>query len=213
MQDYCQNVAEAREPKVLSLLAITVTALKNDVAETVPSMITAVYESTLDMISKDTESYPEHRTNFFVFISAIIRYSFPSLFELDVKFRDFTVEAINWGMRHTMRSVAENSCEILRQLLCQISQLENKNLAQEFYKAYYMKILEHVVGVASDYNQVPFVGLTNMAETLCIVFEAAEEHITVPLYANNEAANNAEFVSNQLGCIIKKHFPHLAEYV
>jgi exportin-1 len=209
LQDYCENVAEAREPKVLSLLAITITALKSDVAETVPMMINAVYESTLDMISKDTESYPEHRTNFFVFISSIIRYSFKSLFDLEPKFRDFTVEAITWGMRHTMRSVAENSCEILRQLLCQIAQLQNKQLAQEFYQAYFMKILENVVGIASDYNQVPFIGLTNMAETLCIVFEAAEEQITVQLYPAGKASNNTEFILNELCFTLKKHFPHL----
>uniref|UniRef100_A0A7E4VWL2 Exportin-1 n=1 Tax=Panagrellus redivivus TaxID=6233 RepID=A0A7E4VWL2_PANRE len=215
LRDYYDNVADAREPKVLSLLAITVTALKEYVYEAVPNMIQAVYESTLEMITKDFESYPEHRTNFFVFVSAIIRYSFKSLFDLEAKYRDFTVEAINWGMRHTMRTVAENATAILRQLLCQIAELDaksvNKELAQEFYRAYYLKILEHVVTVAADYNQVPFVGLTNMAETLCIVFEAPEDNISVALYQPGEGANNMDYIVNQLMIMLKQCFPHLTE--
>uniref|UniRef100_A0A914Q1S8 Exportin-1 C-terminal domain-containing protein n=1 Tax=Panagrolaimus davidi TaxID=227884 RepID=A0A914Q1S8_9BILA len=72
-----------------------------------------------------------------------------------------------------------------------------------------MKILENVVGIASDYNQVPFIGLTNMAETLCIVFEAAEEQITVQLYPAGKASNNTEFILNELCFTLKKHFSHL----
>ena len=211
LQDYANNVAEAREPKVLSLLAITITVLKKDVADLVPSMINSVYEATLDMITKDMESYPEHRTNFFIFISAIIRHSFQSLFQIDGKFRDFTVEAINWGMRHTMRTVAETATEILRQLFCQIIQTDNLEISQRFYTDYFMKIVENLVAIAADYNQVPFVGLTNMAETLCVVFEAAEDHIKVPLYSNGEASNNMEFIMTQIGFTLKKHFPHLNE--
>lgn len=209
LEDYAKNVAEAREPKVLSLLSITITVLANNVADLVPLMINSVYEATLDMISQDMESYPEHRNNFFIFISAVIRYSFTSLFEIDPKFRNFTVEAINWGMRHTMRTVAETATEILRQLFTQVQQAGDA-IAQEFYRTYFMTIVDHLVSIAADYNQVPFVGLTNISETLCIVFEIAENYIKVPLYESG-ASSNIEFIMNNLGFTLKKHFSHLTE--
>jgi hypothetical protein len=43
----------------------------------VPQIFDAVFECTLDMINKDFEEYPEHRTNFFLLLQAVDSHCFP----------------------------------------------------------------------------------------------------------------------------------------
>jgi exportin-1 len=61
-------VASAREPEVLSTMATIVNKLGNHITSEVPKIFDAVFECTLQMINKDFEEYPEHRTNFFLLL-------------------------------------------------------------------------------------------------------------------------------------------------
>lgn len=58
----------AREPEVLSTMAAIVNKLEGHITSEVPKIFDAVFECTLDMINKDFEEYPEHRTNFFLLL-------------------------------------------------------------------------------------------------------------------------------------------------
>jgi exportin-1 len=62
------GVAAAREPEVLSTMATIVNKLGNHITSEVPKIFDAVFECTLQMINKDFEEYPEHRTNFFLLL-------------------------------------------------------------------------------------------------------------------------------------------------
>lgn len=42
----------------------------------VPKIFDAVFECTLEMINKDFEEYPEHRTNFFLLLQAVNNHCF-----------------------------------------------------------------------------------------------------------------------------------------
>ncbi|KAJ8874893.1 hypothetical protein PR048_022783 [Dryococelus australis] len=63
-------VPSAREPEVLSAMATIVNKLEGHITSEVPKIFDAVFECTLDMINKDFEEYPEHRTNFFLLLQA-----------------------------------------------------------------------------------------------------------------------------------------------
>ncbi|KAI6658071.1 Exportin-1-like isoform X2 [Oopsacas minuta] len=63
--DYNKNVAEAREPEVLSCVTAIVDKLETSVTEDIPQILDSLFECTLEMINKDLEQYPEHRINFF----------------------------------------------------------------------------------------------------------------------------------------------------
>lgn len=58
----------AREPEVLSAMATIVHKLGCHITSEVPKIFDAVFECTLEMINKDFEEYPEHRTNFFLLL-------------------------------------------------------------------------------------------------------------------------------------------------
>ncbi|CAJ0591522.1 unnamed protein product [Cylicocyclus nassatus] len=53
------------------------TELGSMLASQVPQILAAVFECTLEMINKDMEAFPEHRTNFFQLIHALTVECFP----------------------------------------------------------------------------------------------------------------------------------------
>lgn len=62
------TVPSAREPEVLSTMAAVVEKLEAHITPLVPKIFDAVFECTLEMINKDFEEFPEHRTNFFLLL-------------------------------------------------------------------------------------------------------------------------------------------------
>ena len=43
----------------------------------IPPIMDALFECTLDMVSKNLEDFPEHRTNFFRMLQSITQHCFP----------------------------------------------------------------------------------------------------------------------------------------
>ena len=80
LQDYKRNVPSAREPEVLSTMATIVNHLESHITKEIPEIFDAVFECTLDMINKDFEEYPEHRTNFFLLLQAVNSHCFAGLY-------------------------------------------------------------------------------------------------------------------------------------
>jgi exportin-1 len=68
-------VPSAREPEVLSAMGTIVNKLGGHITSEVPKIFDAVFECTLEMINKDFEEYPEHRTNFFLLLQVMNAYS------------------------------------------------------------------------------------------------------------------------------------------
>lgn len=121
-------------------------------------MLDAVFECTLDMINKDLEAFPEHRTNFFQLLNAITQHCFKVLLNLADNVFVLVIQAVVWAFKHQMRNVAETGLEILREMFTQVAALEDRSAAQAFYQKNYMTILQHVLSVVTDNNQIPFVG-------------------------------------------------------
>ena len=65
LADYSSNVPGAREAEVLALFAELIDKLKHEVAKHVPDVLTATFECTLAMITRNMEDFPDHRLNFF----------------------------------------------------------------------------------------------------------------------------------------------------
>jgi len=169
-------------------------------------MLDAVFACTLEMINKDMEAYPEHRINFFQMLSAIDRHCFNVLIALPDTTLVLVIQAIVWAFKHSMRNVAELGIDILKDLLVKVAMMENKTVAQVFYQKHFMSILEHVLGVVTDHNQVPFIGLTNLSEAICLLFQAAESSIEVPLNEANPSQSNMDYVYEAIATLFRSHF-------
>ena len=49
-------------------MSTTVNKLKGNITDHIPKIFDALFECTLEMINKDFEEFPEHRTNFFLLL-------------------------------------------------------------------------------------------------------------------------------------------------
>lgn len=115
----------------------------------------------------------------------------------------------------------------MRDLLGKVASMTDRAQARIFYQKHFMTIMEHVLGVLTDNNQVQFVGefiflfsicsfiafsgLTNLAETVCILFQAAENTIDVPLNPSNPLQANTEYVYETITSLFVNHFKNLTE--
>merc|ERR1719434_111649 len=82
----------------------------------VPRVFEAVFKCTLDMITKNFEDFPEHRSNLFNLLRAINHHCFSALLTDKGNFT-LIIESIKWAFKHTERNVAETGLSTLLELL------------------------------------------------------------------------------------------------
>ncbi|KAM3863146.1 exportin-1 [Diretmus argenteus] len=105
--DYQRNVPAAREPEVLSTMATIVNKLGGHITGEIPQIFDAVFECTLNMINKNFEEFPEHRTHFFYLLQAVNSHCFPAFLAIPPAQFKLVLDSIIWAFKHTMRNVAD----------------------------------------------------------------------------------------------------------
>lgn len=203
------TVPAAREPEVLSVMNIIVSKLKTHITPQIPKIFDAVFECTLDMINKDFEEFPEHRTNFFNLLWAVNLHCFPAFLAIPPAQFKLVLDSIIWAFKHTMRNVADTGLNILFQLLQNVS--GQTEAAQSFYQTYYTDILQHMFGVVTDTSHTA--GLTMHATILAYMFTLVETNkITANLNpAPGAAPNNMVYVQEFVANLLRTAFPHLTD--
>ncbi|XP_033121049.1 exportin-1-like [Anneissia japonica] len=208
LSDYKRNVPAGREPEVLSTMSTIVNKLENHITNQIPKIFDHVFECTVEMINKDFEEYPEHRTNFFLLLQAVSNHCFAALIQIPAAQFKLILDSIVWAMKHTMRNVADTGLAILYGLLQNIWQ--DASAAQNFYQTYYTDILQHVLSVVTDTSHTA--GLTMHATILAYMFNLVErKRIVVNLDSNQGQTDNDEFIKEYTGKLLKNAFPHLQE--
>jgi len=212
LNDYQRcSVPSAREPEVLSVMGTVVNKLKNYITPQVPKIFDAVFECTLDMINKDFEEHPEHRTNFFTLLQAVNAHCFPAFLTIPPQQFKLVLDSIIWAFKHTMRNVADTGLNILFQLLQNVS--NHPEAAQSFYQTYYTDILQHMFSVVTDTSHTA--GLTMHATIFAYMFTLVEtEKITAPLNPTEQAAanmSNMVYIQGFVANLLKTAFPHLTD--
>ena len=51
--------------------------LQAQAVDDIPTIMDALFECTLEMVSKNLEDFPEHRTNFFRMLQSVTQHCFP----------------------------------------------------------------------------------------------------------------------------------------
>ncbi|CAJ0647133.1 13203_t:CDS:2 [Entrophospora sp. SA101] len=147
--DYNTNVEPARDAEVLSSMAAIISKLGASITNEIPSILSAVFECTLNMINKDFSEYPEHRVGFFKLLRAINQHCFPALLTLPAAQFKLIMDSIVWAFKHTMRDIADTGLHICLELLNNISNQESA-VANAFYQQYYLNLLQDVFFVLTD---------------------------------------------------------------
>lgn len=107
------KVPSARESKVLSAMAAIVNKLRSSITSEVPKIFDAVFECTLDMINKNFEEFPQHRTSFYELLHAVNAHCFEAFMNIPPAQFKLVFDSIVWAFKHTMRNVADTGLNIL----------------------------------------------------------------------------------------------------
>ncbi|KFK25927.1 hypothetical protein AALP_AA8G181300 [Arabis alpina] len=207
--DYARNVPDARESEVLSLFATIINKYKATMLEDVPHIFEAVFQCTLEMITKNFEDYPEHRLKFFSLLRAIATFCFPALIKLSSQQLKLVMDSIIWAFRHTERNIAETGLNLLLEMLKNFQQSEFCN---QFFRSYFMQIEQEIFAVLTDTFHKPGFKLHVLVlqHLFCLVESGS---LTEPLW---DAAtvpypypNNAAFVREYTIKLLSSSFPNM----
>lgn len=212
LNDYkCCTVPAAREPEVLSTITTIVSKLEYSITSKIPEIFDAVFECTLDMINKDFQEYPEHRTNFYLMLQQVVNHCFSALLKISPEQFKLILDSIIWAFKHTMRNVADTGLQILLTLLENIS--HDEVAMQSFYQTYYTDLLQHLFDVVTDSSHTCC--LTFQASILAYMFLTIESgKITVPLNPAIQSVSNqsnVQFVQEFVANLLKSAFSHLTD--
>ncbi|CAN0898072.1 Protein EXPORTIN 1A [Linum grandiflorum] len=145
--DYARNLPDARESEVLSLFATIINKYKSTMIDDVPRIFEAVFQCTLEMITKNFEDYPEHRLKFFSLLRAIATHCFPALIHLSSPQLKLVMDSIIWAFRHTERNIAETGLNLL---LAMLNNFEKSEFCNQFYQTYFLTIEQEIFAVLTD---------------------------------------------------------------
>ncbi|KAI4796769.1 hypothetical protein KUCAC02_026766 [Chaenocephalus aceratus] len=206
--DYQRNVAAAREPEVLSTMATIVNKLGSHLTGEIPKIFDAVFECTLNMINKDFEEFPEHRTHFFYLLQAATSQCFPAFLSIAPAQFKLILDSIIWAFKHTMRNVADTGLQILYTLLQNVSGEEAA--AQSFYQTYFCDILQHIFSVVTDTSHTAGLADDARHHPGLHVQPGGGGKVSVALSASSPT-NNQAHVQEYIANLLKTAFPHLQD--
>ncbi|XP_062119750.1 protein EXPORTIN 1A [Humulus lupulus] len=145
--DYARNLPDARESEVLSLFATIINKYKGAMTEDVPRIFEAVFQCTLEMITKNFEDYPEHRLKFFSLLRAIATHCFAALIRLSSQQLKLVMDSIIWAFRHTERNIAETGLNLLLEML---KNFQGSEFCNQFFRTYFLTIEQEIFAVLTD---------------------------------------------------------------
>uniref|UniRef100_A0A453MKP6 Importin N-terminal domain-containing protein n=1 Tax=Aegilops tauschii subsp. strangulata TaxID=200361 RepID=A0A453MKP6_AEGTS len=203
--DYARNVPDARESEVLSLFATIINKYKAEMLDDVPRIFEAVFQCTLEMITKNFEDYPEHRLKFFSLLRAIGTHCFKALIQLSSQQLKLVIDSINWAFRHTERNIAETGLSLLLEILKNFQASEFTN---QFYKTYFLTIEQEIFAVLTDSFHKPGFKLHVLVlqHLFCVV-----DGLTEPLWDASTVSypSNAMFVRDYTIKLLGASFPNM----
>ncbi|KAI4330800.1 hypothetical protein MLD38_029049 [Melastoma candidum] len=207
--DYSRNVPDARESEVLSLFATIINKYKQVMVDDVPRIFEAVFQCTLEMITKNFEDYPEHRLKFFSLLRAIAAFCFPALIRLSSQQLKLVMDSIIWAFRHTERNIAETGLELLLEML---KNFQASDFCNQFYRTYYLTIEQEIFAVLTDTFHKPGFKLHVLVlqHLFCLVQSVA---LTEPLWDASSVTypypNNVAFVHEYTIKLLGSSFPNM----
>ncbi|KAL1550627.1 Exportin-1 [Salvia divinorum] len=207
--DYARNLPDARESEVLSLFATIINKYKGTMIENVPRIFEAVFQCTLEMITKNFEDYPEHRLKFFSLLRAIATHCFPALVHLSSEQLKLVLDSIIWAFRHTERNIAETGLNLLLEML---TNFQGSEFCNQFYRTYFLTIEQEIFAVLTDTFHKP--GFKLHVLVLQHLFSLVESAaLTEPIWDTATVpypyANNGMFVREYTVKLLSSSFPNM----
>jgi len=203
LSDFSESVPGAREADVLSCLTAVVSKLRDAAAapSVAPRIVEAVFDPVLGMITENMNDHPEMRVGFYKLLEAVNLHAFGALFDAPEERQNLVVDAVLWGVKHTKREIADVALSLLSRLLDNV--VATPELAQPFFQAHLMGILQDVLFVLTDrMHKSGFKMQTAILRQLFTVVEAG--HLSAPLWRDEDVGADAAGMTNSVylrGCV------------
>ncbi|KAJ7821373.1 CRM1 C terminal-domain-containing protein [Mycena olivaceomarginata] len=147
--DYNRNIAVAREPEVLHLMAVIVGRLGALLTLQVPATLDAVFEPTLNMINQDFTEFPDHRFGLYKLLRAINQKCFPALLGLQPAQFKLFMDSIMWAIKHTIRDIADLGLSLCLEVVNNFA-TSPAEISGQFFQQYFLSIVQDIFFVLTD---------------------------------------------------------------
>ncbi|KAG0048244.1 Karyopherin transporter [Gryganskiella cystojenkinii] len=209
--DYQRNVEPARDAEVLSVMSTIVTKLGSLLNDKIPIILESVFDVTLNMINKDFAEYPDHRVGFFKLVRAINVSCFPALMKLPPAQLRLIMDSVVWAFKHTMRDIADTGLYICLEVINNFT-ASDPVIANQFYQAYFLNLLNDVFFVLTDNNHKS--GFKLQSQVLARMFFLVETGaVQAPLFNPSTVSDpnmtNATYLREYMMNLLQNAFPHL----
>eukprot|EP01006_Ploeotia_vitrea_P040702 TRINITY_DN66447_c9_g7_i2.p1 TRINITY_DN66447_c9_g7~~TRINITY_DN66447_c9_g7_i2.p1 ORF type:complete len:1150 (+),score=740.55 TRINITY_DN66447_c9_g7_i2:403-3450(+) len=204
LDDYKTSHPACRASEVLQLFAVIIEKLGERMVPHVPRIFESVFGPTLQMITQNFTDNPEHRQAFFSLIRSVNANTFRALLGLQPQQFKGVMDSIVWAFKHLDRNFADTGLNTLLELL---DNIKNSDVANHFYKRYFLKLLVDLFGALTDTFHQP--GFRLHATILSRMFAIVDSgSITVPLWdtSKQQFANNQAYVRQFVADLLSKSF-------
>ena len=219
--DYKTSPPSARDAKVLKLFATTITTLKGTISGEVPRIMDAIFEPTLELITKNMMDHPEHRTEFFHFLHVANEHCFYGLFSIPAHHQKLVIDSIVWAFKHIERNISEEGLEILLAVLVNIDRISTTSpqVTQSFYSSFLLSLITEIFNILTDcLHKSGFKVQTDVLHHIFQVIVCGK--VLVPLYDANMIQqlnlsagadmNNLVFMQPYVTKVLLTAFPNLS---
>ncbi|KAF9188580.1 Karyopherin transporter [Haplosporangium sp. Z 767] len=209
--DYQRNVEAARDAEVLSVMSTIVSRLGSLLNDKIPIILESVFDVTLNMINKDFAEYPDHRVGFFKLVRSISQCCFPALMKLPAAQLRLVMDSVVWAFKHTMRDIADTGLTICLEVINNFT-ASDPVIANQFYQAYFLNLLNDVFFVLTDNNHKS--GFKLQSQVLARMFflvetGAVQAPLFTPAQVTDPNMTNAQFLREYMMNLLQNAFPHL----
>lgn len=117
-----------------------------------------------------------------------------------------------WGTKHTIRDISQIALQICLDMINSVSQLEDEDVASQFFETFYVRILTDILEVLVDPDCRN--GFNYQSQVLSRLFELVQEgDIYTRLFDPNQVSNplmsNIEFLQQYTLELLCNAFPLL----
>lgn len=211
LEDYKNNVPDARDAEVLNCMTALVSKAGHLLSDGVVLILQNVFDCTLDMIKNDFVEYPEHRVEYYKLLKEINAKAFSALLELSGEAFQSLINAALWALKHNNREVEENGLSLTIELISNVEKLGNTPFTKAFYENFYFQILSDTFYVLTQPDHKS--GFNYQAQLLAQLLHLVEDGIIKdPLYPPGQAAEgttNSAYLKEYLGNLLSSAFNNL----
>lgn len=149
LSDYKNNIPDTRDCEVLTLLSVLMARLDSNISPVLPVIFEFVFDSTLDMIKTDFQSYPDHREKFYELLKVCNQHCFDGLFALPPHQLKAYVESLVWAFKHEHPSVAEQGLQVTYEFLLKLIN-DKREVLSDFCNLFYFSLMKETLLVLTD---------------------------------------------------------------